>query len=64
MAENPYEARDVIAMGLMGVLTLVLELVEGETLKGPLPISKALDYARQIAESLEAAHAKGVVHRS
>jgi hypothetical protein len=42
---------------------LVLELVEGETLRGPLPIAQALDYARQIAEALEAAHAKGVIHR-
>src|SRR6202049_3915127 len=42
---------------------LVLELVEGETLRGPLPIEKALDYARQVAEALEAAHAKGIIHR-
>jgi len=42
---------------------LVLELVEGETLRGPLPIETALDHARQVAEALEAAHAKGIVHR-
>ena len=42
---------------------LVMELVEGETLKGPLPIETALNYARQIAEALEAAHEKGIVHR-
>jgi len=42
---------------------LVLELVEGETLRGPLPIERALDYARQVAEALEAAHDKGIVHR-
>jgi serine/threonine-protein kinase len=46
-----------------GVNCLVLELVEGETLRGPLPVEKALDYARQIAEALEAAHRKGIVHR-
>jgi serine/threonine-protein kinase len=34
---------------------LVMELVEGETLKGPLPVETALDYARQIADALEAA---------
>jgi serine/threonine protein kinase/Tol biopolymer transport system component len=46
-----------------GVHWLVLELVEGETLCGPLPIACALDYARQVAEALEAAHEKGVIHR-
>src|ERR1700738_4641790 len=42
---------------------LVMELVEGENLKGPLPIDTALNYARQIAEALEAAHEKGIIHR-
>ena len=42
---------------------LVMELVEGETLKGPLPMETALNYARQIADALEAAHEKGITHR-
>ena len=42
---------------------LVMELVEGERLKGPLPVETALDYARQIAQALEAAHEKGIIHR-
>jgi serine/threonine protein kinase len=47
---------------------LVLELVEGETLaarlkKGPLPLKETLDICRQIADGLEAAHEKGVIHR-
>src|SRR6202011_1234540 len=42
---------------------LVMELVAGETLKGPLPVETALNYARQIADALEAAHEKGITHR-
>ncbi len=42
---------------------LVMELVPGKTLKGPLPIDTALNYARQIAAALEAAHDKGITHR-
>src|SRR5713226_3748827 len=42
---------------------LVMELVEGEILKGPLPVETALNYAKQIAEALEAAHDKGITHR-
>jgi Tol biopolymer transport system component/predicted Ser/Thr protein kinase len=42
---------------------LVMELVEGENLKGPLPVQTALNYARQIADALEAAHDKGITHR-
>src|SRR5580658_2452524 len=42
---------------------LVMELVAGGTLKGPLPLDTALNYAKQIADALEAAHEKGIVHR-
>src|SRR2546425_13314139 len=42
---------------------LVMELVQGETLRGPLPVETALHYAKQIADALEAAHEKGIVHR-
>jgi len=42
---------------------LVLELVEGDTLHGPLPLVTALDYACQVAEALEAAHEHGIIHR-
>ena len=51
-----------------GTAFLVLELVEGEDLaerlrRGPLPMEEALDIAKQIAEALEAAHERGVIHR-
>jgi serine/threonine-protein kinase len=51
-----------------GASFLVLEYVDGESLaqllkKGALPLSDALDIARQTAEALEAAHEKGIVHR-
>ncbi len=42
---------------------LVMELVEGENLSGPLPMETAILYARQIAEALEYAHEKGIIHR-
>jgi serine/threonine-protein kinase len=42
---------------------LVMELVEGEPLKGPLPVAKAVEYAGQILDALDAAHKKGIVHR-
>lgn len=42
---------------------LVMEFIEGETLRGPLPAARALLYAGQILEALEAAHRKGIVHR-
>ena len=31
--------------------------------KGRIPLDEALDVCRQIAEGLEAAHEKGVIHR-
>jgi serine/threonine protein kinase len=51
-----------------GTPFLILELIEGDTLaeritRGPLPLDEALTIARQIAQAVEAAHAKGVVHR-
>jgi len=51
-----------------GAPYVVSELLEGETLRSrmgntPLPLRKAIDFGRQIATGLAAAHDKGVVHR-
>ena len=51
-----------------GVEWIAMEWVEGRTLRealveGPLALSNALSIARQIAEGLAIAHAKGIVHR-
>src|SRR5260370_3023372 len=42
---------------------LVMEFVEGTPLKGPLPVEKAVEYASQILDALDAAHRKGITHR-
>ena len=47
---------------------IVMELLEGQTLRHriegrPMPSEELLDYAVQIADALDAAHAKGIVHR-
>src|ERR1700686_3655414 len=47
---------------------IVMELVEGESLsarlaEGPMEIGELLDLGIQMADALEAAHAKGIVHR-
>jgi Tol biopolymer transport system component/predicted Ser/Thr protein kinase len=42
---------------------LVMEFVDGEPLKGPLPVEKAIEYAGQILDALDAAHRKGITHR-
>ena len=59
----------VYDVGLEGASPyIVSELLEGESLRhrllrGALPSRKAIDYARQAAEGLAAAHDKGIVHR-
>ena len=47
---------------------LVLELLEGQSLKdriaaGPLPTGELLELAVQVSGALEAAHARGIIHR-
>ena len=42
---------------------LVMEYIEGQPLKGPLPAGEALRLGSQILAALDAAHRKGIVHR-
>jgi eukaryotic-like serine/threonine-protein kinase len=51
-----------------GLVFIAMELLEGRTLKQtisdkPLPLETAVDFGVQIAGAIDAAHAKGVVHR-
>jgi Tol biopolymer transport system component len=51
-----------------GVIFLVLELLEGQTLedrlaKGPLPPDQVLRHGIEIAAGLESAHRRGIIHR-
>jgi len=51
-----------------GVTFLAMEYIDGQTLNArigtaPLPLEEALDIAIQVADALDAAHAKGIVHR-
>src|SRR5262249_27721079 len=65
------EARAVAALNHPHICTLhdvgpnylVMEYIEGQPLKGPLPLEQALKFATQICDALDAAHRKGIVHR-
>jgi serine/threonine-protein kinase len=56
------------AAGGANVDYLVMEYLEGESLahrllKGPIPLTQALEYGIQIADALTKAHRQGIVHR-
>ena len=65
------EARAVAALNHPHICTLhdvgpnylVMEYIEGQPLKGPLPFDQALKYAAQICEALDAAHKHNITHR-
>src|SRR5258708_19267037 len=65
-----HEARAIAALNHPHIATLydvgpdylVMEFVEGETLRGPLPLARALLYAGQILEALEAPPPKATGH--
>jgi serine/threonine protein kinase len=66
-----HEARAVAALNHPNICTLydvgpnylVMEYIEGESPKGPMPLDEALRVAHQIADALEAAHERGITHR-
>jgi len=47
----------------IGTDYLVMEYVEGQPLRGPMPVEDTLQMARQIAAAMEEAHRKGILHR-
>ena len=65
------EARAVAALNHPHICTLydvspnylVMEMVEGQPLAGPLPLKRALELASQMLSALDAAHRKGITHR-
>jgi serine/threonine protein kinase len=65
------EARAVAALNHPHICTLhdvgpnylVMEYIDGQPLKGPLPLDRALKYGAQICDALDAAHKQCIVHR-
>src|SRR5689334_7327705 len=54
---------NICALYDIGPNYIVMELVEGAEPRGPLPLQEVLGICQQIADALEAAHAKGITHR-
>ena len=64
IGQVPFEAGETIG----GHPFIVMEYLDGETLKhrierGALPLDQVLELGIEIADALDAAHAKGIVHR-
>ena len=66
---HPHVLAALDAREVNGVLCLVTEWVEGETLSaivsqyGPIPVAETLQIGIQTAEALQYAHQSGVIHR-
>jgi serine/threonine-protein kinase len=71
MARFRREAEVLASLNHPGIATIfgfegdaiVMEMVPGDALRGPLSVAVALQYAGQIVDALEYAHDRGVIHR-
>jgi TolB-like protein/predicted Ser/Thr protein kinase len=66
--EHPHIAAVYEAGEADGSTFIAMQLIRGERLRdvlrrGPMPIGRAVDVARELAEGLAAAHDKGIAHR-
>jgi serine/threonine protein kinase/WD40 repeat protein len=62
------DAQSVVAQSVGNQSFIAMELLEGQNLdhriySGPLQVGPLLDIAIQLADALDAAHAKGIIHR-
>ncbi len=65
------EARAIAALNHPNICTLyevgpdylVMELIDGKPISGPVPWPRAVGYAREILDALDEAHRHGVIHR-
>ncbi len=65
------EARTIAALNHPNICTLydvgpnylIMELIEGTPLQGPLPVAQAIRYGVQICDALDTAHRKNITHR-
>ena len=68
LLRSPHIAVTYDLVDYEGALFIAMEYVEGELLstqiaRGPLPLADGLDVALQLADALDEAHARGIVHR-
>ncbi|HXV64964.1 MAG TPA: protein kinase [Vicinamibacteria bacterium] len=66
--DHPYICKVYEIGDVDGKAFIAMEYIEGPSLRdkvaaGPLPLAQVLDHGIELAEAIEAAHAKGIVHR-